>query len=259
MVHEVEVQLTREEGDLLPLRHGHKQMRLTALFCALALLLVCSCEGQQERVAEAVDNPDSAAFMRCRGISSLISDSGVLRYKLTAEEWDIYTNTQPATWKFMKGLLMQRFDQSFQIDLYVQADTAYLHEQRTWELRGRVAVRNIQGTIFLTEELFWDMNDHLMWNNTYMHIITPERELEGTDFRSNEQMTDYYVSNSVGKFPISDTESATPEQTGAETQAEEAGTDSLQPALEPAPAGQRTGRVTPSAPDKQKNKQAHFK
>ncbi|MCD8302985.1 MAG: LPS export ABC transporter periplasmic protein LptC [Prevotellaceae bacterium] len=233
-------------------------MRLTALICALALFLVCSCESEQERVAEAVDNPDSVAFMRSRGISSLISDSGVLRYKLTAEEWDIYTNTQPATWKFMKGLLMQRFDQSFQIDLYVQADTAYLHEQRTWELRGRVAVRNIQGTIFLTEELFWDMNDHQMWNNTYMHIITPERELEGTDFRSNEQMTDYYVSNSVGKFPISDTESATPEE--PEPEAEGAEADSLQPAVELTPAGQRApaGRK-PAAPNKQKNEQAHFK
>ncbi len=209
-------------------------------------------------MAEAVDNPDSVAFMRSRGISSLISDSGVLRYKLTAEEWDIYTNTQPATWKFMKGLLMQRFDQSFQIDLYVQADTAYLHEQRTWELRGRVAVRNIQGTIFLTEELFWDMNDHQMWNNTYMHIITPERELEGTDFRSNEQMTDYFVSNSVGKFPMSDTESATPEE--PEPEAEGAEADSLQPAVEITPAGQRApaGRK-PAAPDRQKNKQAHFK
>ena len=166
--------------------------------------LLLSCAGDQEHIAEAINDADSTAFMRSRGISTLISDSGVLRYKLIAEEWDIYTHTNPPTWKFMKGLLMERFDESFHIDLHVQADTAYLHEQRLWELHGRVVIRNIEGTLFRTEELFWDMNEHQMWSNQYMRIKTTDQELEGTDFRSNEQMTDYYVSNSIGAVPVSD-------------------------------------------------------
>ncbi len=213
---------------------------------SFVLFLVCSCEGDKEHIAEAVSNPDSVAFMRSKGINSLISDSGVLRYKLIAEEWDIYTNTVPSTWKFMKGLLMQRFDESFQIDLYVQADTAYLHQQRTWELRGRVFVKNVEGTIFKTDELFWDMQEHEMWNTIYMHIITPERELEGTDFRSNEQMTDYYVSNSVGKFPMSDADSDEQEE-------EIAPADTLEEEVELTPTGEKAGKVMPSAPDKHKN------
>ncbi len=222
-------------------------MRQAALFFSLLLLLLCACEGDKEQVAVVVENPDSVAFMRSKGINSLISDSGVLRYKLIAEEWDIYTNTTPSTWKFMKGLLMQRFDESFNIDLYVQADTAYLHQQRTWELRGRVVVKNVQGTIFKTNELFWDMQEHEMWNTMYMHIITPERELEGTDFRSNEQMTDYYVSNSVGRFPMSDAE-------GEEEEEAVAPADSLQEeAVELTPTGEKAGKVMPSAPDKYKN------
>ncbi len=216
------------------------------------LCVVCSCEGDKEHIAEYDGNPDSIAFMRSRGISSLISDSGVLRYKLIAEEWDIYTNTQPATWKFMKGLLMQRFDESFQIDLYVQADTAYLHSQRTWELRGRVVVKNVEGTIFRTEELFWDMQEHEMWNTKYMHIITPERELEGTDFRSNEQMTDYYVSNSVGNFPFSDADGQEPPEADGFLP------DSISMPQDTMSVKPKTERATPTAPDKSK-KQGHFK
>ncbi|MCR5069503.1 MAG: LPS export ABC transporter periplasmic protein LptC, partial [Prevotella sp.] len=169
-----------------------------------SFFILTSCEGNQEHIAEAVNAQDSIAFMRSRGISTLISDSGVMRYKLVAEEWDIYTNTNPPTWKFMKGLLMERFDESFHIDLHVQSDTAYLHDQRLWELRGRVVIRNVEGTLFRTEELFWDMNEHQMWSTKYMRIKTTDQELEGTDFRSNEQMTNYYVSNSVGAFPVSD-------------------------------------------------------
>lgn len=181
-------------------------------------------------------------FMRSRGISSLISDSGVLRYKLVAEEWDIHTNTNPATWKFMKGLLMERFDESFHIDLHVQADTAYLHEQRLWELRGRVVIRNIEGTLFRTEELFWDMNEHQMWSTQYMRIKTTDQELEGTDFRSNEQMTDYYVSNSIGAFPVSDVDGSKDNETPTDTAAAVAAT---------APTtSEKPGRVMPTAPGK---------
>ena len=108
---------------------------------------------------------------------------------------------------------MLRLDEEQNVDLYVQADTAYLHQQRTWELRGRVRIRNVQGTKFNTEELFWDLNKHEMWNHAYMTIITPERTLEGTEFRSNEQMTRYSVANSKGDFPMSDAEGGSPTPT----------------------------------------------
>ena len=70
-------------------------------------------------------------------------------------------------------------------------------------------VRNVNGDVFRTEELFWDLNAHEMWSHQYMHITTPERELEGTEFRSNEQMTRYSVLNSTGVFPVEEKE---PEQ-----------------------------------------------
>jgi len=131
-----------------------------------------------------------------------------MRYHMVAEEWDIYNGTdgKAPTWKFYKGLLMERYDENFHIDLYVQSDTAYLHEQHLWELRGRVVVRNIQGDVFRTEELFWDLNKHEMWSYQYIRIVTPERELEGTEFHSNEQMTQYYVNNSIGAFPVNEDE-----------------------------------------------------
>ena len=146
--------------------------------------------------------------MHVRGVNTFISDSGVMRYHLVTEEWDIYNGTEgkAPTWNFYKGILMERYDENFHIDLYIQSDTAWLHEQRLWELRGRVVVRNINGDVFRTEELFWDLNKHEMWSYKYMRIVTPERELEGTEFHSNEQMTRYSVNNSIGAFPITEKE-----------------------------------------------------
>lgn len=186
-------------------------MLLATITLAMAGMLP-ACTGEVEHTAAAVSETDSLPFMHSVGISTLISDSGMIRYHMVAEEWDIYNKEgELSTWKFMKGLFMERFDKDFHIDMYVQADTAYLHRQQTWELRGRVVIRNANNEIFKTEELFWDMSRHEMWNHKYMHIITPERELEGTEFRSNEQMTRYSVNNSTGVFPVSDTENGTPE------------------------------------------------
>ncbi len=154
---------------------------------------------------------DSIPALHSVGVSSLISDSGVIRYHLVAEEWDIHTpNGQAATWVFKKGLLMLRLDTDLKVDLYVQADTAYLHKQNLWELRGRVRIRNLEGTKFNTEELFWDLNTREIWNHAHMLIITPERTLQGTEFRSNEKMTRYSVMNSSGDFPMADEENAPP-------------------------------------------------
>ncbi|MCR4592779.1 MAG: LPS export ABC transporter periplasmic protein LptC [Bacteroidaceae bacterium] len=185
-------------------------LRRIIILCSLiaAVGITFSCSSRVEHVAEALKDSDSLLFMHVRGVNTFISDSGVMRYHMVAEEWDIYNGTDgnAPTWNFYKGLLMERYDEKFHIDLYVQSDTAYLHEQRLWELRGRVVVRNIKGDIFRTEELFWDLNKHEMWSYKYIRIVTPERELEGTEFHSNEQMTKYYVNNSVGIFPIEEKE-----------------------------------------------------
>lgn len=195
-------------------------IRPVKFLCVLYLLLYtcAACQGEVEETVASATHPDSIPFMHSCGINTLISDSGVIRYRLVAEEWEIYSRpNKPNTWKFMKGMLMERFDEDFHIDLFVQCDTAYLHDQRTWELRGRVAIKNIRKEIFLTEELFWDMNEHEMWSHQYIRIITPDRELEGTEFRSNEQMTRYNILNSAGVFPVSDTEAPPVESVPSDT------------------------------------------
>lgn len=188
-------------------------------------------------MADAISENDSLAFMTANGVSTLISDSGVIRYKLIAEDWQIHNSTTPATWKFLHGFFMERFDENMHTDLFVQADTAYLHKQQLWELRGRVVVKNMQGTLFLTQELFWNMDEHIMYNHQHMDIYMPDRELHGSEFRSNEAMTDYLVKNAKGKIPVSDTENDTPTPPAAPTTASSTQDND-------------TINVAPSAPDK---------
>ena len=214
---------------------GFRTSTLMVMGCFLVLLCTFSCTSGEVRKSSKVKTQDSLPFLHSVGVSTLISDSGVIRYHLVAEEWDIYTpKDQAATWKFVKGLLMLRLDESLDVDLYVQADTAYLHRQKIWELRGRVRIKNVQGTIFNTEELYWDLNEHEMWNHTHMTIITPERTLQGTEFRSNEQMTKYSVANSMGNFPVSDADEDAVEQSESQPKNNDIGSE-LVSTVPPAP------------------------
>ncbi len=175
-----------------------------------------SCSSEAPPTGAAVEIRDSIPVMVTTGVSKLISDSGVIRYKIVAEEWETYDLTNPPRQVFPKGLFFERYDEKFNIDLSLTADTAYCYNENLWEFRGRVFVRNIKDETFSTEELFWDMEKHEIFSYKYMHIITPDEELEGNAFRSNEQMTNYVVSWARGIMPMPQEE-------------QEAETDSLPP------------------------------
>lgn len=177
------------------------------------LSVVLSCADEKGYRAPGVWEGDSVAFMRSWGISTLISDSGVMRYKITAETWDIYDVTNPPKWVFTDGILLEKFDSAFHIDWFVQSDTAYCYNQKLWELRGRVVIRNLEGTLFTSEELFWDMDRHELYSNLFMTIRKPDELLQGYNFRSNERMTRYSVNNANGETPYNESSEPTESDT----------------------------------------------
>ena len=55
--------------------------------------------------------------MVTRGVSKLISDSGLVRYKIISEEWRVYDKTTPQRQEFLRGIYFQRFSTKFTPDL----------------------------------------------------------------------------------------------------------------------------------------------
>ena len=186
--------------------------KLCHLILAISLpILVCilvGCESAKPPTASAVNLRDSVPVMTTYGVSKLISDSGVIRYKIVAEEWKVYDRTNPPKQTFMQGLLLQQFDEKFHIQMYITADTAYWYDQYLWELRGRVCLWNAEGTVFQSELLYWDMNRHEFYSNVYSHLVSPTREVTGESFQSNEQMTRYEVNVTQAAFPVPQHESS---------------------------------------------------
>ena len=75
------------------------------------LLLLSSCGGKKKAMGEAITERDSLPMMTTLGVTTLISDSGVTRYRVNTEEWSVYDRKK--------------------------ADTAYYYDkERLWKLIG---------------------------------------------------------------------------------------------------------------------------
>ena len=180
-------------------------MRRSVFSFTILLLLFASCEEQKEHIALAIRERDSVAMMISYGVNTLISDSGVIKYRIVTEKWEVNENLHPQRWIFDKGLFLEQFDEKFHVQSYIQCDTAYyFNERRLWELRSRVHILTKDGLRFTSEQLFWDERNHELYSHVYSHLVTPERTLEGSYFRSDEKMTKYFVSNSRGSFEKND-------------------------------------------------------
>ena len=53
-----------------------------------------------------------------------------------------------------------------------------------------------------------------MYSRTYMHIVTPDRDLQGDWFEANDQLSDYHVKQTRGYIPLPENNSATALEAG---------------------------------------------
>ena len=104
--------------------------QLCYFFLLLLAIGLGACSNDAPPQAAAVRHRDSLPLMTSYGISKLISDSGVVRYKIMTEEWRVFDRTHPPRNEFLKGVFLQRYDAKFNVDLYITADTAYWYDQK---------------------------------------------------------------------------------------------------------------------------------
>ena len=120
-------------------------------------------------------------------VSTLISDSGITRYRIEAPQWLIYDQTEPPYQEFPKGIYLEQFEKA-----------------QHWRLTGNVHALNRKGEQFDTPELNWDQQTHRIYSDSVIHITREKSIIEGVGFDSNEEMSKYTILHPTGVFPIED-------------------------------------------------------
>ena len=162
-----------------------------------------ACSGSKNEVVKGFDNAAEVPTLRTLGVETLISDSGITRYRIKAPEWLIYENAKEPYWFFPQGLYVEKFDSVFATEALIQGDTAtYFKNKQLWRLDKNVRIENTKDEVFLTSQIFWDQRKREIYSDSFIHIETPDEVIEGYGFTSNEQMTRYVIRRTSGIFPI---------------------------------------------------------
>jgi LPS export ABC transporter protein LptC len=142
--------------------------------------------------------------MVTRGVTMLVSDSGVIRYKATTDLWIRFNPEQGEQYQyFPEGIFLEQMDSLFNPTATIEADTAYNYETtRRWHLINNVHIVNNAEEHFYTNDLHWDMNRHSVYSDSLIRIERPDATLVGYGFRSDDRFTDYTIMNPTGDFPM---------------------------------------------------------
>lgn len=158
-------------------------------------------------MAQAIVERDSLPMMDTRILSSLVSDSGICRYRILSDEWLMYDRKMPSYWAFEKGIYLEKFDSIFQVEASIESDTAYYYDKKKiWELIGNVHVQNTKGEKFDTHRLFWDQGKKKVWSEERVRIEQPDQIIYAWGFESNEEMTKYTFFKTDGIFYVDEDE-----------------------------------------------------
>lgn len=166
-------------------------------------LFFSSCKDDGKIGVASRINVKTMPSMQTVNVSTLISDSGITQYKIVSPLWNVYDEVDTPYWSFPKGIYLQKFDRKFNVIASVAADSAkFFTPQKLWRLDGNVEMTKVPGELFLTQQLFWDQRRNQIYSDSFIHIETPDRMLEGLGFESNDRLTNYTIKHPTGIFPV---------------------------------------------------------
>ncbi len=180
---------------------------IAAMAIVVLFILLLSCSGEKKNTGSTIEEPDSIPYLSTYGVSTIISDSGRISYKIEAEEWHIYEKRRPKYWAFEKGAYLEKYDDSLNIEATIKSDTAYFYsEKKLWKLIGNINIKNQKNEKFFTDLLYWDQEEGNIYSDKYIRIEQEDQVTTGIGFRSNQSLTNWEILSTEGIYTIEDRE-----------------------------------------------------
>ncbi len=175
----------------------------TTLIVVVVLFFMFSCSKAKVEQIGAIKNRSAMPQLHATEITTIISDSGVTRYRISASRWDIFDRAEKPYWNFPDGIHFEKFDINLKVDANIHSRYARFDvNDKRWELRGKVRATNLQGELFETEQLFWSQRERRIYSDSVIKITQVSHIITGLGFESDESMTRYTIRKPQGIFPV---------------------------------------------------------
>lgn len=179
-----------------------EHMYAAAAFCVAA---VCFFSCSENETVNAIGDRSLVPSLHAKDVATVVSDSGITRYRINTPEWFIYDKAEDPYWDFPDGLHLERFNAKLSIDAEMNAKKAiYYTKRKLWDLRDSVHALNLEGERFDCNQLFWDEDKEIVYSDDTITIHQADKKIVGKGFLSNQELTKYEIRNVMGVFPISE-------------------------------------------------------
>ena len=180
---------------------------ITVAFSAIVILVLQSCSPSLENTATLDVERDSAAVLKSYNVTTLVSDSGITRFRVTTPEWLVFDKKAKPTWEFPQGIHLEQFDENLEVHSEVDAKKAiYYTELEEWILSDSVYAVNVDGERFESDILYVHQKEDRIFTDKYVKITQEDKIITGLGMESNQRLTKYTVLKPQGIIPLDEDE-----------------------------------------------------
>jgi len=185
---------------------------ITTMFIVVMLFLSFACNRPTKpEIVQIESDPSLIPTLHATDITTVISDSGITRYRISAPQWDIYDKVPDPYWEFPYGIHLERFDMNLQVDANIHSKYArFFVNKKLWELKNDVKATNLKGELFETEQLFWDQNSQKIYSDSLIKVTQATQIINAIGFESDQSMNYYVFRNVKGIFPVDESKDTVP-------------------------------------------------
>ena len=135
----------------------------------LLAIFLSACSTRPEKVGQSHVTAvrEQLPVLTTDSVKTLISDSGITRYRIETPHWLVFDKTDTPYQEFPQGIYLEQFDELLTVQASMEADYAYYNEPaQIWTLRGNVHALNREGEQFDTPELNWSQKDKRIYSDS---------------------------------------------------------------------------------------------
>jgi len=179
---------------------------LLSFAIAGALLLLASCENDLSKLPgnsplKDLDND------RASEVVFVYSEEGRVKARLYTKEFVGNENAKPPYVDFLKGVKMDMYDTTLQIESTITARTArYYTQDENVIARDSVVVRNRKGEKLQTEGLIWNKKLERFYTDKFVRITKDDQISYGSGLEATQDLSYVKIKNQRGTIPVENSE-----------------------------------------------------
>ena len=171
----------------------------TALFFFSFLIIACR---NDEEVKKIVQKP-SYATETGEGITLTYTDSGIVKARVKAAVIQHFSMGRKPYILMPKGVEGTFYDKGQNISSFASAEIGiYYDKEKYLILKQNVKLINVKGDTLSTEYLVWDEVKEKLYTDKFVKITTPDQLIYGDGLVSNQDFTEYKITNVKGVIKL---------------------------------------------------------